>query len=193
VTRRLSPEEERLWRALTHRVAPSEPSRAHGLRPEEKRLWQAAMGQAPIPRQTPRSLPRAAEPSAAAPNPLPVRRPNPIVSGPPGAIEPNRQRRLVREREPIGARIDLHGLDQDRARAALQQFILASHAAGHRAVLVITGKGVRGDGVLRRLTPEWLAAPPLRAMVAGLAWADRRHGGEGALYVALKRRSPSPR
>jgi DNA-nicking Smr family endonuclease len=113
--------------------------------------------------------------------------------GPPGAIEPNRQRRLVREREPIGARLDLHGLDQDRARGALERFIAASQAQGHRAVLVITGKGVRGDGVLRRLTPEWLAGPMLRPMVAGLAWADRRHGGEGALYVALKRRSSSTR
>jgi DNA-nicking Smr family endonuclease len=195
MSRRLSPEEERLWRALTHRVAPTEPSRVHGLRPEEKRLWQAAMGQAPGPRQTPRAAPRVTEPTAAAPSPPPVRpgRVAPVASGPPGVIEPNRQRRLVREREPIGARIDLHGLDQDRARAALEQFIAASHAAGHRAVLVITGKGVRGDGVLRRLTPEWLAAPPLRMMVAGLARADRRHGGEGALYVALKRRSPSPR
>jgi DNA-nicking Smr family endonuclease len=55
-------------------------------------------------------------------------------------------------------------------------------------VLVITGKGIRGDGVLRRLTPEWLAAPHLRAVVAGISEAHRRHGGEGALYIALKRR-----
>jgi DNA-nicking Smr family endonuclease len=191
MSRRLSPEEERLWRALTHRVAPTEPGRAHGLRPDEKRLWQAAMGQAPAPRPTP----RVTEPLALAPPAPAPARIRPIVAspGPPGPIEPNRQRRLIREREPIGARIDLHGMDQDRARAALEQFIAASHAQGHRAVLVITGKGLRGDGVLRRMTPEWLAAPPLRAMVAGLARADRRHGGEGALYVALKRPSPSPR
>jgi DNA-nicking Smr family endonuclease len=190
VSRRLSPEEERLWRALTHRVAPTEPSRAHGLRPEERRLWQAAMSPAPMPRPSP----RVTEPAAAAPVAPPVRPKRAVTSpGPPGAIEPNRQRRLVREREPIGARIDLHGLDQDRARAALERFITASHAQGHRAVLVITGKGLRGDGVLRRLTPEWLAASPLRALVAGLARADRRHGGEGALYVALKRRSSSLR
>ena len=55
-------------------------------------------------------------------------------------------------------------------------------------MLVITGKGVQGDGVLRRRTPEWLAAPQLRSVVAGVSEAHRRHGGEGALYVALKRK-----
>jgi DNA-nicking Smr family endonuclease len=53
---------------------------------------------------------------------------------------------------------------------------------------VITGKGVGGDGVLRRRVPEWLAAPPIRPHVAGVSEAHRRHGGDGALYVALKRR-----
>ena len=54
---------------------------------------------------------------------------------------------------------------------------------------MITGKGTQGDGVLRRFTPEWLAAAPLRAVVAGVSQAHRRHGGEGALYVALKRKA----
>jgi len=58
---------------------------------------------------------------------------------------------------------------------------------GWRAVLVITGKGALGDGVLRRHTPEWLAQPPLREHIAGISEAHRRHGGEGALYVALRR------
>ena len=53
-------------------------------------------------------------------------------------------------------------------------------------MLVITGQGRLGDGVLRRRLPEWLAAAPLRAMVAGFSSAQRRHGGEGAFYVALK-------
>jgi len=53
---------------------------------------------------------------------------------------------------------------------------------------VITGRGARGDGVLRRAAPEWLAASHLRPVVAGVSEAHRRHGGEGALYVALKRK-----
>ncbi len=106
---------------------------------------------------------------------------------PPDPIEPNRFHRLTRGRAPT---IDLHNLNQDRARAVLTAFILRAHAEGERTVLVITGKGALGDGVLRRRTPDWLSEPPLRAVIAGLSEAHRRHGGEGALYVALKRRSP---
>jgi DNA-nicking Smr family endonuclease len=70
----------------------------------------------------------------------------------------------------------------------LTGFVLRSFAEGRRMLLVITGKGALGDGVLRRRVPEWLAQPPLRPMIAGLSEAHRRHGGEGALYVALRRR-----
>jgi DNA-nicking Smr family endonuclease len=109
----------------------------------------------------------------------------------PETIEPRRKHRIARERDPIGARIDLHGMTQERARAALHGFLRRSWEDGYRAVLVITGKGSRGDGVLRRQTPEWLADPSLREIVAGISEAHRRHGGEGALYVALKRRPPA--
>ena len=122
--------------------------------------------------------------AAKAAAPVVSRRP---PSSSPQAIEPKRHRRLAVEREPLGARIDLHGLDQDRARSALTDFVLRSRLEGRRSVLVITGKGALGGGVLRRSVPEWLAAPPLRSAVAGLSEAHRRHGGEGALYVALKR------
>lgn len=104
-------------------------------------------------------------------------------------IEPNRRHRIAREREEIGGRIDLHGLTQDRARAALEGFLHGAWNDGWRAVLVITGKGVQGDGVLRRRVPEWLGAPQLSHIVAGISEAHRRHGGEGALYVALKRKA----
>jgi DNA-nicking Smr family endonuclease len=97
-------------------------------------------------------------------------------------------RRLARERDPHGPRLDLHGLDQAAAHARLNAFLRRAQDDGWRAVLVITGKGSRGDGVLRRMVPDWLAAPGLRDVVAGVAEAHRRHGGEGALYVALKRR-----
>jgi DNA-nicking Smr family endonuclease len=107
----------------------------------------------------------------------------------PAAVDARLHRRLVREREPVAARIDLHGLNYDDARAALTGFILRAADQGWRAVLVITGKGNLGEGVIRRHAPEWLAASPLRQHVAGLSQAHRRHGGEGALYVALKRKT----
>ncbi|MDB5446322.1 MAG: hypothetical protein JWQ97_1639, partial [Phenylobacterium sp.] len=69
-----------------------------------------------------------------------------------------------------------------------ESFLRRAWDEGYRAVLVITGKGVKGDGVLRRRAPEWLAAPHLTEIVAGISEAGRRHGGEGALYVALKRK-----
>jgi DNA-nicking Smr family endonuclease len=106
----------------------------------------------------------------------------------PEEIEPRRKRRISMSREPISGRLDLHGLTQDQARAAVLNFIRRAHDEGSRAVLIITGKGAMGDGVLRRCTPEWLADPAIRPLIAGLSPAERHHGGEGALYVALKRR-----
>jgi DNA-nicking Smr family endonuclease len=97
----------------------------------------------------------------------------------------------MRGRDALGPRLDLHGLNQDEARTALFGFLERATADGWRAVLVITGKGLRGDGVLRRRVPEWLAEPALRSRVAGVSEAHHRHGGEGALYVALKRQAKS--
>ncbi len=112
------------------------------------------------------------------------------ASAPTRVIEPGRRRRLTTGREQLGGRIDLHGMTQDEARAVMTAFILRAARAGRRSILVITGKGTLGDGVLRRRAPEWLSEPPLRAVVAGLSEAHRRHGGAGALYVALKHQSP---
>lgn len=105
-------------------------------------------------------------------------------------IEPGRRRRISRSRDPIGARLDLHGMDEDRARSAVLAFVAGAAAEGLRTVLIITGKGTRGDGVLRRRAPEWLSDIRIRPMIAGFSFADRHHGGEGALYVALKRPKP---
>ena len=112
------------------------------------------------------------------------------IPGPLEGIEPNRKRKIAREHTPLDARLDLHGLDQDRARPVLEAFLRRAWEDGHRAALVVTGKGKLGVGVLKARTPEWLAGPALRDIVAGVSPADKRHGGDGALYVALKRRPP---
>ena len=70
----------------------------------------------------------------------------------------------------------------------LRGFLLRAYDQGLRAALVITGRGVQGSGVLRRRTPEWLAAADLRHIIAGFSESHQKHGGEGALYVALKRK-----
>ena len=104
-------------------------------------------------------------------------------------------RKLARGKlEPEG-RIDLHGMRADEAHAELNNFILRSHAKGRRLVLVITGKGQRSDGsfpyqrgILRRQVPHWLQQNPVAPIVLQVTPASPRHGGEGALYVYLRRR-----
>lgn len=106
-------------------------------------------------------------------------------------------RRLGRGLIGIDARIDLHGMRQERAHAALTGFLRHAQARGHRVVLVVTGKGKPDDltrggeagrGVLRQVVPGWLAHADLRPLVAGFEEAGRRHGGAGALYVRVRRR-----
>lgn len=107
----------------------------------------------------------------------------------PKPIEPKRKRRLSRERDPIEATLDLHGLTTMAAEARLKAFVEQAYAQDYRSVLVITGKGMAETGVLKRQAPEWLSSEDMSPMVAGLSQAHAKHGGSGALYVALKRRS----
>lgn len=106
----------------------------------------------------------------------------------PEELEPRRQRRLSRERDPIEARIDLHGFGRFEAEDQLRGFLIGCRTRGLRSVLVITGQGRRGGGVIRASVHEWLTGPALRGVVSGFAPAHRRHGGDGALYVTLKPR-----
>jgi DNA-nicking Smr family endonuclease len=181
VKRPLRPEELRLWSAVAATVHPKAGRTIVAPPAEEPAKPAQPAHTAPAPVGVPMHPFRIGEHASPAHRPLPRR-------DEPEDIEPRRKHRIARERDPIGARIDLHGMTQERARAALHGFLQRSWDEGYRAVLVITGKGSRGDGVLRRHTPEWLAEPALREIVAGISEAHRRHGGEGALYVALKRK-----
>lgn len=116
-------------------------------------------------------------------------KPTPTRARPtPEELEPRRQRRLSRERDPIEARIDLHGFGRFEAEDQLRGFLIACQMRGLRSVLVITGQGRRGGGVIRASVHEWLTSPHLRGVVSGFASAHQRHGGDGALYVTLKPR-----
>src|SRR5262249_37571175 len=114
---------------------------------------------------------------------------------PPGLapIDRRLKQKLARGREAIDATIDLHGRTQAEAHAALVRFLRNARANGARLGLGITGKGVRsGDvaaerGVLRRQVPLWLRSAELRDVVIGFDWAHVAHGGEGALYVRIRR------
>jgi DNA-nicking Smr family endonuclease len=90
----------------------------------------------------------------------------------------------------IDARLDLHGFTQATAHRKLIAFLERAQDNDARLVLVITGKGGdsgEGRGVLRRMVPIWLGAPDLRQIVVGFEPAGRAHGGDGALYVRIRR------
>ena len=105
-------------------------------------------------------------------------------------------RQMTRGKLAPETRIDLHGMTLAVAQPVLSRFILQAHADGRRLALVITGKGrdggpdaplpVRG-GALRHNVPHWLHMPPLNAIVLQVRPAHRRHGGDGAYYVYLRR------
>jgi|SRR5450631_1914447 DNA-nicking Smr family endonuclease len=98
------------------------------------------------------------------------------------------KQRVARGKEQIDARLDLHGLTQSEAHAELLRFLRRANARDVRLVLIITGKGRGGEpGVLRRQVPHWLALPEFRELVVGFEDAHVAHGGEGAIYVRVRR------
>lgn len=119
------------------------------------------------------------------------------LAGTPVAMDRKSFGNLKRGKLKPEGRIDLHGMTLDQAHPALVSFILSSHAAGKRLVLVITGKGKDRDdggpiptrlGVLRHQVPQWLRLAPLASAVLQVSEAHLKHGGHGAFYVYLRRR-----
>jgi DNA-nicking Smr family endonuclease len=181
---------------------PAPPRRKRALSDEERALWESVAKQAKPLRKKPR-IAKADSPAtdspvaaklAAPPKSLPSARiplaPKP--EAPPLAPIGRRERsQLSRGRKEIDARLDLHGMTQTRAHSALSGFLHRAHHNGLTFVLVITGKGKMGAeaerGVLRRQVPQWLSQPEFRALVVGFEEAHIGHGGEGALYVRIRR------
>lgn len=174
----LSPEDRRIWARVAGSVTPSRPKKAPRVIPG------AAVADPPAaPHPTGAVKVRGVAPPYAPPSAGPAR-----PRGLPEELEPRRQRRLSRERDPIEARIDLHGFGRFQAQDALTAFLIGAQARGCRSVLVVTGQGRRGGtGVIRASVHEWLQGPALRGVVSGFAPAARRHGGDGALYVTIRR------
>jgi DNA-nicking Smr family endonuclease len=154
-------------------------------------LWGAAMRDVqPLDPKTTLPLP------APAPEPVPavenVAPPMPEATGPrpAGGVDKGTVERLKRGQVAVDGRIDLHGMDQRAAFAALMGFVETASRSGKRALLVITGKGAlsQGGGVLRRNAPGWLLASPLASRILTIQPAHIRHGGDGAFYVMLRRK-----
>ena len=178
--RELSREEIDLWLSVTHKIVPRlrraelAPDPAAGRADAATRTGPGPPGPGPLSV----SLPRARPPAPA-----------PLLAG----IERKVRQRLTRGKIDVDAAIDLHGLRQDQAHRALRRFVADAQDGGARVVLVITGKGRRGEaglrdsGVLRAHVPDWLTAADLRSMVIGFEEAGPPHGGSGALYVRIRR------
>jgi DNA-nicking Smr family endonuclease len=97
-------------------------------------------------------------------------------------------KRLTGGKFNIEARLDLHGKTQDAALEALRYFILSSYENGKRNVLIITGKGADSGGILKNQVPRWLNTPGIREYTLMFSYAQPKHGGEGALYLLLKKK-----
>ncbi len=177
--RLLTPEERVLWTLVTKTIAPLRPSLALS-------KIDAASAAGEGPQHLDKTGP--AQPHASAAIRSSERKSH---APPPLAPLGRRMRaRVARGKEAIDARLDLHGLTQAQAHSTLLHFLRNAQARDARLVLVITGKGARGDGergVLRRQVPQWLGLPEFRALVVGFEDAHVAHGGEGAIYVRVRR------
>ena len=174
--RRLTPEERELWRVVTYSVKP-----LRTLVQADEAIAEVAPEPAPVKLEPKLPARQPIKPAAAAPPPL-------------APLGRRLRQRVARGGATIDARIDLHGMTQERAHSALLQFLRKAQTDGAKLVLVITGKGARARadgaaerGVLRRLVPQWLALSEFRPLVIGFELAHITHGGEGALYVRVRR------
>lgn len=165
----LSYEERVLWTTFTKAIAPLHVG-AH--------FDVGDHAIAPMPASAP--LAKTAPPPPSAPA-----KPAPPPLAPLGR---RLRQRVARGKNAIDARLDLHGLTQAQAHSTLLHFLRNAQARDARLVLVITGKGRGGEtGVLRRQVPQWLGLPEFRSLVVGFEDAHIAHGGEGALYVRVRR------
>lgn len=165
---------------------------------EDARLWQAVTRDIRPLRGKKRNTSLSQEAVQAVPPKKAIKK-KPVLSKPPAPSVENTQppqldgrteSRLRRGRITIDARLDLHGHTQASAHHVLEQFIRTGHARGYRCLLIITGKGKMGEGVLREKLPLWLSLPSIRPFIVKYTPAAPKDGGTGAFYLYLKRIRP---
>ncbi len=189
--RHLTYEERVLWTTVTKSMTPLRDAPIVAADEANTDIETPKLRKAPPLFSKPAKPVRTAAPAPTTPPPQKV--------PPPGMTPLTRRmkRGVARGKQQIDARLDLHGLTQHEAHGALLRFLKSASARDARLVLVITGKGKRGDGdgerergVLRRQVPQWLGLPEFRGLVVGFEDAAIAHGGEGALYVRVRRNRP---
>ena len=177
-------DDEALWAKVAGTAAPLKRGRDA---PEPKPAKIAT----PVAKAKPPKAPRPTQPAPKpAPKPAHVPRAAPL--------DRQTSRQLDKGKLEVEARLDLHGMRQRDAHAQLRRFLKTAQARGLKHVLVITGKGVDQAaarsfyeederGVLRNAVPHWLSGPDFATLVVSFSPAPRRLGGEGALYVRVRR------
>lgn len=166
-------EDEALW---SHVTASVRPLRKKPVTPKAA-LPKTAKHTAKPPAKTP----------AVTPAPLRAPRNMPLPVTPVKPFDKGEEQKLRKGPAEIDGRIDLHGMTQAEAYAALHRFIRHALKTGRRTLLVITGKGRVGGGVLRRQLPLWLEDGELRGTVLAFTPAKQKDGGEGAFYIKLRK------
>jgi DNA-nicking Smr family endonuclease len=186
--RRLGPEEIELWLSVAKTVARRPGASLPHLAPPTRIETPPDNAGSPTPRAM-APVSRAAPPPANG-----ARAPAGLAP-----LERRLRQRLARGQVAPDAAIDLHGMCRQEAFIALRSFLLRAQHDGAKLVLVVTGKGERGQetdrepGILRKNVPQWLHGPDYRALVVGFEEASRSHGGTGALYVRVRRRDKADR
>ena len=192
--RHLSPEERALWDRVARTAEPMRPARSDAAEAPPSRP----------PEREPSAPPAPAPPRLRIGEKVDHRGSDDLIPGltqrlaqAPVRMDAGLRKRMSRGKLAPEGRIDLHGMTLGEAHSALTGFILMSRTMDRRLVLVITGKGRERDeggpmparqGALRHQVPDWLRLPPLGDAVLQVAPAHRRHGGDGAYYVYLRRR-----
>jgi len=195
--RGLSEDDRALWEEVARTATPLHPRR-HAPAPESDPPRAGVSLPDPPAEREPLVLRPAGRPRPPVTWQAPGAGPGPVGRPEPGLDRRTADRLRKGDRAP-DARIDLHGLTAARAHARLDRFMAEAVAAGHRCVLVITGKGSSGRaaeeasfmaperGVLRRAAPRWLRAGAHAHRILGVYEAHIRHGGAGAFYVYLRK------
>ena len=187
--RRVTPDELELWRHVAQSVRPIKSKR----RPAPPKEAAPSTSPARPAKAAKPAVP--AGPTAKQQAPAPAK-PHELTHGLSHGIDRRQAERFRKGKLAIEGKIDLHGRTQQAAHDDLLAFLRRARGAGKRNVLVVTGKGVtqgvRGNaepktGILRQAVPRWLNEPGFRSLVLAFDYAEPQHGGEGALYVLLKR------
>ena len=181
--RRLSPEERELWQALVRTVRPL---RRAAPKPVPVPVAEEGAPQPVVPMRV-----RGRVPAPRRVDPPPPPRPAPVP-----VLDSSWEKKIRAGRLSPDISVDLHGLTLTAAHLRLDRLLHDAVIHGWRVLLVVTGKpratrplpGESGKrGAIRAEIGDWLAQGAHASRIASVRSAHPRHGGDGALYIILRR------